>query len=284
MLVSFWILALFLLPTHTNASPCQMPEGDTIHKVAQALNARLTGVVLKDVQLRRLSSQRLIGLQVQRVYSKGKHLFIELADGVVLETHLGLYGSWHRYPGQAAWKKPRYMASVVLFTGTETFVCFSAREVHVRGVDEYAFLDVKRRLGPDLVRGELDSTLVLRRIESLLAPDTLLTDLLLDQRVACGIGNVYKSEVLFLQGQSPRRRIDQTAEDVLQALYATASDLLRRNLGGGPRRTRFTGDGRGNLWVYGRAASPCLRCGESVRWDHIGARPRSTYWCPACQR
>jgi endonuclease-8 len=69
----------------------------------------------------------------------------------------------------------------------------------------------------------------------------------------------------------------------LERCYATAADLLRRNLGGGPRTTRFVKDRAGRLWVYGRAGLPCLRCGERIRAARLGKDHRPTFWCPACQ-
>ena len=95
--------------------------------------------------------------------------------------------------------------------------------------------------------------------------------------------NVYKCEILFLAGQSPRNTFAETPREVLASLYELAADLLKKNLGGGPRVTRFAGDGRGDLWVYGRAHLPCFRCGSTIRREHLGANPRPTYWCSTCQ-
>jgi endonuclease-8 len=121
------------------------------------------------------------------------------------------------------------------------------------------------------------------RARDLLAGDTPIVDLLLDQRVAAGIGNVYKSEVLFIGRYSPLLRFADLSHKDIAQLYSIAGSLLNENLHGGPRRTRWPDDGRGPLWVYGRAARPCLRCGGSIRRDQLGCHPRSTYWCPTCQ-
>jgi endonuclease-8 len=113
--------------------------------------------------------------------------------------------------------------------------------------------------------------------------DTPLVDLLLDQRIACGIGNVYKSEVLFLTRRAPLQPIGELAIRDFDEIYGAAASLLRRNLTGGPRVTREIPDGRGLLWVYGRAGLPCLICGTRLMRGRLGTYPRSTYWCPACQ-
>lgn len=101
--------------------------------------------------------------------------------------------------------------------------------------------------------------------------------------MAAGIGNEYKSELLFLAGLSPHRTLGSVDDETLVSLFALARDLLLRNLDYRPGTTRFAGDGLGRVWVYGRRGKPCLRCGERVRYARLGRDQRGTYWCPACQ-
>ena len=109
-----------------------------------------------------------------------------------------------------------------------------------------------------------------------------MAELLLAQSVACGIGNVYKSELLFLEGLDPFAGVGALGEDRLRALLERARQLLRINVEhGGPRRTRF--DGRRRLWVYERSGRPCSRCGVLIQKRRQGALARSTYYCPRCQ-
>ena len=107
--------------------------------------------------------------------------------------------------------------------------------------------------------------------------------MLLDQRIASGIGNVYKSELLFIERVAPLAALRDTPDSVLSALYTRAHVLLRANLGGGPRVTRFEGGRAGRLWVYRRAGAPCLRCNTPIVGAPLGRSLRSTYWCPRCQ-
>jgi endonuclease VIII len=260
-----------------------LPEGDTIHQVAAALCPELCGHVVRHVHLKRLNGSNLLGRTISNVSSKGKHLFIDFDNGLVLRSHLGMYGAWHRYGLAERWLKPAWQASIVLQTDQRVLVCFNAKEVEILAAHGYRLLDEQRRLGPDLIRDRPDAAVLARRAGELLGPDVPLADVLLDQRVAAGIGNVYKSEVLFLEGQSPLARLADTSAKALQALYRTAEELLRRNSQGGPRVTRPVDDGRGRLWVYGRRDRPCLRCGTSIRWARLGVNQRVTYWCPRCQ-
>jgi endonuclease-8 len=105
---------------------------------------------------------------------------------------------------------------------------------------------------------------------------------LLQQTIACGVGNVYKSETLFLAGLDPWRPVADLGPDERLEVYRLAQRLMLRNRRGGVRRTRFAVDGP-PLWVYGRVGEPCLRCGGAIAVRRQGAAGRTTYWCRACQ-
>ena len=260
-----------------------LPEGDTIAKLASALAPQLGGRRLLQVFLKRLAGDCLAGRVVSSVSSHGKHLLIACDNGLVLRSHLGLYGSWHSYAHNEPWRKPRRHASIVLSTAERLFVCFNAREVEILSGEGFRLDDRLHRLGPDLAGERPELWQVQRRAAELVAPATPLVDVLLDQRVAAGIGNVYKSEVLFLERLHPLSPLAALPAAGLERIYRRAWELLRRNLGGGPRVTRFVADDQGPLWVYGRSGLPCLRCGEAVRMARLGEGLRSSYWCPRCQ-
>lgn len=259
-----------------------MPEGDTIHKVAAYLADRLVGRSIRRLRMAGACDD-CVGRRIERVYAHGKHLFIALDNDKLLRTHLGMYGSWHRYREGETWRKPASRASLELATEDEVFVCFNAKEIEILPAGGVRERILQTHLGPDLIDLGADLAPVVRRSRDLLAGDTALADVLLDQRVAAGIGNVYKSEVLFLERLLPQSLLAAVTDPVLAACYAQAADLLRRNLGGGPRVTRFVGDGGPRLWVYGRARLPCLRCGAPIRYARFGKDRRATYWCGGCQ-
>lgn len=261
-----------------------MPEGDTIHKLAGYLAPRLEGRRIAAVTMRDAEdARRCAGRRIGRVYAHGKHLFIELDNALLIRSHLGMYGSWHRYAHDEPWRKPRRQASLTLATADELFVCFNAKEIELlpaRGVRDRL---LSARLGPDLLHAGADLEAVVRRAREFLPGDAPLADVLLDQRVAAGIGNVYKSEVLFILGRRPATAQGLVDDAWLAGAFDLAGRLLRRNLGGGPRVTRFERDGAGRLWVYGRGGRPCLRCDGRVAAARLGAGNRATFWCPGCQ-
>ena len=117
-------------------------------------------------------------------------------------------------------------------------------------------------------------------------------DALLNQRVMAGVGNVYKSEVLFARGVDPFRTVATLTDDELRGLIETARRFLLANVGGGLapmttytgyRRTTRRDDPGERLHVYGRARLPCRRCGTAIEVRAQGADARLTYWCPKCQ-
>ena len=261
-----------------------MPEGDTIHKIANFLAPCLGGETLIDAKFTdTLAARRCIGREVRAVIARGKHLFIELDNDTAIRSHLGMHGSWHRYRSGDAWHRPRKQLSILLATNDWEYVCFNAKEVELVCAPSVRRRIVHGRLGPDLIADDIEAGMLMHRAREILDNDALVCDALLDQRVASGIGNVYKSEVLFIERLAPETRLHEIDDPRLGSCFDTAADLLRRNLGGGRRVTRFDRDQAGRLWVYGRSGRPCLRCDTPITHRRMGRHHRGTFWCPSCQ-
>jgi len=280
-----------------------MPEGDTIYRSAALLHAAIAGKRIASLEIRRDPRGRRApepGTLIADVSARGKHLFVRFDDGQVLHTHMQMTGAWHVYAKGERWRRPGHTARVVLEVEDGTVaVCFAAPLVELRsqspdglvaspaaraverhgpdeGPAEAAEAGVER-LGPDLCEAEPDLDAVLARLRSL-DPATEIGVALLDQNVAAGIGNVYKSEVCWIERVSPFTRLDAVDDTTRHRLFATAHRLLRANLGSA-RRVTYAG----GLAVYGRAGRPCPRCRERVRRTRSGDAERVSFWCPACQ-
>jgi endonuclease-8 len=255
-----------------------MPEGDTIYRTATTLRRALAGGRLVRFEAARLrATPPTPGTRVRSVEARGKHLLIGFDDGRVLHTHMQMSGSWHLYRPGERWRRPQRQARVVLETADVVAVCFSAPVVELldeRGVRIHPRLAA---LGPDLCSPTADLEEALRRLDAV-PPETEIGVALLDQRVACGVGNVYKSEILFTRRTHPFTRVGDLDADARRALLQKGSELLRRNLDGGPRATF-----EGGIAVYGRTRRPCPRCGAAIRSRPQGEAARMTYWCPTCQ-
>ncbi|WP_017942623.1 MULTISPECIES: DNA-formamidopyrimidine glycosylase family protein [unclassified Thioalkalivibrio] len=269
-----------------------MPEGDTIHKLAAALRPVLEGAALSRVATRARRGDPLRehgAMTAEAVQARGKHLLLDLeaADGSAwqLRTHLGMYGTWHQYAPGAAWHKPASGAWALLTLPDRVLVCFHPRELQWRP-RKTGELDAPRldaRVGPDLLDPAVDLDAVVTRVRERADPARPILDVLLDQSLAAGIGNIYKSEVLFLQGCYPLRPLGQMPATKVEGLYRDAERLLRRNVKPGPRITRERAEEGAFLHVYGRRGKPCHQCGAPIEYALLGEHLRSTYWCPVCQ-
>ena len=268
-----------------------MPEGDTIHKLARVMQPRLVGKRLTQLYLRdRGSVKPCRGGLVEEVVALGKHLLIAVQGGWVVHVHLGMRGIWHYYPHDHVPTRSATDAVLRVDTATESLLCFSAKCVEVLRRVQLRLHPTLSRLGPDLLAQPFDASQLLARTRALGRPGTDIATLLLDQRVACGIGNVYKSETLFLEEVHPWIPTSALADSKLLALYRRARALMWRNLGGGRRDTVraakegcLPGAGRYRSWVYQRAGEPCLRCGVPICGNSQGEDARPTFWCPNCQ-
>lgn len=278
-----------------------MPEGDTIFRAAATLHAALAGTTVTAVrttvpQVRQLIPDRLVGQRTQGVEARGKHLLHTFEpSGLVLHSHMRMTGSWHVYAVGARWHKPAHLARLVLTCGEVEAVAFSAPVLELLTARQVATHRSLARLGPDPLAGDatgpVDLTESLRRMDQ--RPDLPIADALLDQHVIAGIGNVYKSEVLFIHAVDPWTPVAEVPEDTRLALLQSATDLLRANVAhGGSQRitTRRPADvrrsgGRASdaVWVYGKAGRPCPRCGRPIQMASLGEQARVTYWCTRCQ-
>lgn len=253
-----------------------MPEGDTIHRAAARLQPALAGRALIRFSAPRWSGPvPTPGETVTGVRAEGKHLLVDFAGGLTLRTHLRMSGRWDLYRTDERWRRAPSSARVVIEVPDWVAVCFSAPDVALSRRDRVA----TTHLGPDLCLPNPDFTRVADRAAARSLDGTAIGELLLDQRVAAGIGNVYKSETLFLERLDPAAPAQTVTPERLDALFRRAHHLLRANLGTGPRRTVPEG-----LAVYGRAGKPCRVCRTAVvRFVQGATLPRSTYWCPTCQ-
>jgi endonuclease-8 len=255
-----------------------MPEGDTIHRAAAELRRALGEGPLAGFEAPRARGrQPRPGERIVAVEALGKHLLVHFSGGSTLHTHLRMHGSWETYGPQERWRRAPHRARAIVRTDTAVGVCFDAPVVELLDSRDVARHPILSTLGPDLATPEPDLDDALVRL-SRLPGDLPIGVALLDQRVSSGIGNVYKSEVLFARGIDPRARIADLSEAVRRDLLATAAHLLRANLGPGHRRTVPEG-----LAVYRRAGRSCRRCGARIVSFRQGEQARITYTCPACQ-
>jgi endonuclease-8 len=220
---------------------------------------------------------------VDRVDSVGKHLLIGFDDGLSLHTHLGMNGSWHRYRPGERWRRSPARAVCVIETPTAVAVCFDAPVAELLETRALGLHPVLARLGPDLIVPEPDVTTALQRLDEPSRSAMTVAEALLDQRAMAGLGNVYRSEVLFVERVDPFLTLTQVDPPVLERLVGTGARLLRANRDGPDRTTTGRASTGERLWVYRRTGRPCRRCGTPIRSMVLGSMPRRLWWCPTCQ-
>lgn len=255
-----------------------MPEGDSIWQVAELLRPALAGAALTRFEAPRLNGPRpRLGERIASVEAAGKHLLVTFERGVIVATHLRMSGSWQLVRGGERWRRPRHLARLVIGVDGWEAVCFAAPVVRSALSRE----ELVGHLGPDLALADADLDAAVRRLAALAATDATVADALLEQRVAAGLGNVYKSEVLWAERAHPATPIGELDPAQLRTLLERGAQLLRANLRPGPRVTNAAVAGGHS--VYGRRGRPCPRCGTAIVAANLGSPPRSTYWCPTCQ-
>ena len=264
-----------------------MPEGDTLARIAVVLGQALTGGTVTAARGRpggpRLD--KVVGQTVHSVEARGKHLLIGFSNGLTLHSHLGLHGQWHRYRPGERWRRSPSRAVAVVETPSAVAVAFDAPTVELVDTRALAIHRGVAHLGPDIARDDFDAETALAAIRHSSRAMVPIGDALLDQRAVAGLGNVYRSELCFLEKVSPFTPVADVSDHVLLGMLVRGAQFVRANSAGGARRTTPAGT-PGRLYVYGRSGLPCRRCGTRIKSRvavSAAGNPRRVYWCPSCQ-
>ena len=242
-----------------------MPEGDTIFRAARTLQRALAGkaVVFFESMLPALDRLEITGRTIDRVSTAGKHILMHFSGDLVLRTHMRMNGSWHIYRRGERWQRPRRDMRVVIATDEFEAVGFSIPDAELIAARDLRRHDDLRKLGPDLLGETFDAAEAVRRLRERGAE--AVADALLNQRVMAGIGNVYKSEVLFLCRINPFTAVQALDDAQLSAIVETARRLLRAQ-----RSTRRRA--RGDDDLYGIPPHDQARRSAGAA---LGLRPRA---------
>jgi endonuclease-8 len=273
-----------------------MPEGDTIFRAARTLHRALAGKPVTSFEsalpaLTRIHVDAPItGRTIERVTAVGKHVLMHFSGNLVLRTHMRMNGSWHIYRPGERWQRSRGDMRIRIATEAFEAVGFNIPVAEFTSGLALTKHRELRMLGPDVLSEGFQAAEALQRIRD--RGTTAIADVLLNQRVVAGLGNVYKSEILFICRINPFAPVRDLSDTQLAAIVDTARRVLSANVSeelalmttsSGFRRTTRRGDPKERLWVYGRARLPCRRCETAIRVRKQGLDARLTYWCPACQ-
>jgi endonuclease VIII len=261
-----------------------MPEGHRIHRFARLQGQALRGkTIAADSPQGRFAAGAAVidGQCLDDIEAFGKHLFYRWSKGDTLHVHLGLYGRFSVH-------RPRETAPT---PGTRLRLVSDEHELHLAGPSACDLVDVAMedrivsRLGPDPLRGDADPERAWAALRRRTIP---ISAALLDQKVVCGIGNVYRAEVLFTNGISPFRTARDLDRPTFDRVWATIVGMLRDGERAGRivtvdpadvgvrARSRVPAGER--VYVYKRAGLPCRRCGTPIRSGESALR--TIFWCP----
>ena len=273
-----------------------MPEGHTLRKLADDLAAAFAGrtVRVSSPQGRfAADADQLDGARLLGADSAGKHLFVELEGERFVHVHLGLIGTFAVHTAVAEVPEPVGQVRLRLVAGEPGELSYAdlrgAIVCDLIGPERRA--EVLGRLGPDPLRPDADPDLAWRRISR---SPRAIGDLLMDQKVLAGVGNVYRAEVLFRHRIHPLRPGSTLRVGQWRAMWADLVELMAEGvrtgridtvrpehtpeaMGRAPRRD----DHGGEVYVYRRTSMPCLVCGSAVRTAELAGR--NSFWCPGCQ-
>ena len=260
-----------------------MPEGDTVWLAGQRMREALAGRVLTttDFRVPQLATTDLTGREVLDVVPRGKHLLTRIDGGLTLHTHFRMDGTWHLYEPGARWGGgPDWQVRVVLANAQWTAVGYRLPVVELLATDDES--SVVGHLGPDVLGPDWDLDEAVRRL--LVDPEREIGLALLDQRNLAGLGNLYRTEVLFLRGLTPWVRVADVPD--LPGLVTTGRRLMMANRGHWEQTTTGSLRRGEDHWVFERSGRPCRRCGTRIASGEQGQAPyaRLSYWCSRCQQ
>lgn len=303
-----------------------MSEGPEVRRTADRIAEVLVGRTIAAVELRKRAhgpgdelAARVVGTRVKQVRTHGKHIVIAFTRGLFLHNHMMMWGKWRTYsrsaydagaakpPPRVQWRRRATgrdgqaeapsragkevddvrddsRVRLVLATAEHVAIQFNGPILRFTRSDP-ALAGSIERLGPDALGGRLPLPVVRARLAERAAKT--LADLLLDQTFVAGIGNKYKSDILFLLGLHPFRRADSLTPREQQRLFAEIPRMLRFGYENGGRSRPLEEDESARSWdtrhfVFRRGGRPCWHCSATIRTDRASSA-RVTYWCPRCQ-
>ncbi len=265
-----------------------MPEGQVSHRNSLRLTAALAGQVVRRIETPepRLIPQkipdRLVGETLMSVDAVGKHHLFRFASGRVLHSHLGMGGRWRLSTAERVPTPGRLW--LALWTDQHVVAQYGGPQLRLYEPNQP--IPMLRGLGTDLLNSDVDPAAATARALAAIDPERVVGEALMDQRVVSGIGNVYRSETLFLCGIDPWREVGSLSVEESQELGRTGARLLSEGVGHRGPITTYRGPdprSRERTWVYGRRNRPCRRCGKLIDSRGMGDANRTVYWCPTCQ-
>jgi formamidopyrimidine-DNA glycosylase len=277
----------------------ELPEVESLRRIlVRAIKGRrVISAEVREPRLRRAVAPdlaaRIVNHTITGIGRRAKYLLIELdGDNLILMVHLGMSGSLtHRNDGAAlGGLDPRHDhvsftlddCSLLVYNDPRRFGLMTLLSTAdcPGGIAELA------RIGPEPLGSEFTADYLWKVSRGRAGA---IKNLLMDQQVVAGVGNIYASEILFRAGVRPTRPAGRVTRVEAARIAALTPQVLREAIGDGGTTFRSYRDARGRpgrfvdrLQVYDREGKPCVLCGTLIRAVVVGQR--SSYFCPHCQK
>lgn len=264
-----------------------MPEGHSVHRSANDFNRNFAGEkVVIDSPQGRFSGEakKISSRKLERARAIGKQLFLEFDNSLTLRIHLGIYGKWRAHPpgklpevsGEV---RARFSSSKAIFELRGPTIC----EV----IDEHEVAAIEKRLGPDPLNPDPRGREKVRFVAKVTASKLAIGQLLMNQDVIAGIGNVYRAEILFRAKIEPHTPGNRLTQEQVEAIWHDSVKLMKVGVKTSFMITRdelFTKrpSKADRNWVYKREGQPCRICATNISLELMAGR--KLYWCASCQR
>jgi formamidopyrimidine-DNA glycosylase len=267
----------------------ELPEVETVRRsLTLIVGETISSLQVREPRLRRRIgadlSRRTVGRSIVGIDRRGKYLLLELSDGGAVLAHLGMSGTFSIVPQSTPLEPHDHV--LFGFAGGSMLVFNDPRRFGLIRAGRRESFQELAQMGPDPLSGEFSPAWLRRLTRGRKRP---VKNLLMDQRLIAGIGNIYANEILFEARVRPSRQARRLRLAEVEALYeATRRVLLEAIASGGSSISDYR-DGSGqpgyfqlSFRVYDRGGQPCVVCTTPVRRTvHAG---RSSFYCPKCQR
>ncbi len=273
-----------------------MPELPEVETIRSSLEPLVVGRTVTTVEVRRGDLRRplasdfassLEGRSIRRARRRAKYLLLDLDDGMSWMLHMGMSGRFLHTPAGAGRAPKKHDHVLVHLSDGSRLVFNDPRRFGLMAVEDAASSNLLEGIGPEPLDERAFNGAYLAGLRA--RTTRVLKDLLMDQRVVAGVGNIYANESLFLAGLRPRRRIARTSATQCQTLAVAVRTVLGEAIEhrGSSISDFLDGVGRrgGYQWrrrVYDRKGEPCPVCAAAIK--SVVVAQRASYYCPRCQR
>ena len=229
---------------------------------------------------------KLINQKFINVTRYGKFIFLHLTNDFVIITHLRMEGKF-RFENSHNLRKKHTSAGFFFKDGTSLAFDDTRKFGLMYLSDEANFKETKmiKKLGIEANKiSENDYEFLIKKFKK----NKCIKELLLDQSILAGIGNIYADEILFTTKINPFRKGNDISDEKYHEIFKASNQILNKaiTLGGSTIHSFHPSEGvdgkfQETLLCYGKSGTPCPNCNTTLHKDFIGGR--GTTFCPNCQ-